>query len=34
VAGRSVLVAGLYLSAVAVVLLVVATALFQRRDVA
>ncbi len=34
VAGRSVLVAGLYLSSVAMVLLVVATVLFQRRDVA
>ncbi len=34
VAGRSVLVAGLYLSAVAVALLVVATVAFQRRDVA
>jgi len=34
VAGRSVLVAGLYLTAVAVTLLVVATVLFQRRDIA
>jgi ABC-2 type transport system permease protein len=34
VAGRSVLVAGVYLTAVAVALLVVATVLFQRRDVA
>jgi len=34
VAGRSVLVAGLYLTGVAVTLLVVATVLFQRRDVA
>jgi len=34
VAGRSVLVAGVYLSAVAVALLIVATVLFRRRDVA
>ncbi len=34
VAGRSVLVAGIYLSAVAVVLLAVAVMAFQRRDVA
>ncbi|MEN3314314.1 MAG: hypothetical protein V7605_548 [Acidimicrobiaceae bacterium] len=34
VVGRSVLVAGLYLTGVAVTLLVVATVLFQRRDIA